>query len=103
MTEPLGEAGGVEGADGRGETGQAYQPPAVDDVGGVEDPADEGSESVGDRDVIELPEPPPTGDDLVDEAIARAAQVAAEPPEAQVEVIEAVHRTLQDRLADVEA
>jgi hypothetical protein len=50
----------------------------------------------------DLPEPPRTGDDLVDAAIERLSRVATEPLEEQLAVYDAVHRTLQDRLADVE-
>ena len=50
----------------------------------------------------EPPRPPHTGDDLVDAAVARLARVASEPLEDQLGVYDEVHRTLQDRLADVE-
>ncbi len=51
-----------------------------------------------------LAEPAATGDDAVDAALARLAQAvsAGAPLEEQLPVLEAVHRTLQDRLADVE-
>jgi hypothetical protein len=49
-----------------------------------------------------LPEPPVTGDDAVDHAVAQLAQAVHRPLEDQVAVIDAAHRTLQDRLADVE-
>jgi hypothetical protein len=48
------------------------------------------------------PEPEPTGDPAVDEAMASLAAAAGEPLEHQLAVFDAVHRTLQDRLADVE-
>ena len=48
------------------------------------------------------PEPPLTGDAAVDEATAAVARAVTEPLEDQVRVIEAAHRVLQDRLADVE-
>jgi hypothetical protein len=54
----------------------------------------------------EIPEqpgrPPETGDQAVDEAVAALAEVAAQPLEERLGVLEHVHRTLQDRLADVE-
>lgn len=46
-------------------------------------------------------DPPLTGDDAVDEATAALAGVADEPLEVRLGVLERVHRTLQDRLADV--
>ena len=46
--------------------------------------------------------PPETGDQAVDEAVAALAEVAAQPLEERLGVLEHVHRTLQDRLADVE-
>lgn len=50
----------------------------------------------------EVPEPPVTGDAVLDEATARLAEAAVLPLEAQVEAYEHAHRALQDRLADVE-
>jgi hypothetical protein len=46
-------------------------------------------------------DPPVTGDKAVDEAAAALAGVAGEPLEVRLGVLERVHRTLQDRLADV--
>jgi hypothetical protein len=51
---------------------------------------------------VTLPDPPRTGDDVVDAAVERLSRVATEPLEDQLAVYDAVHRTLQDRLADVE-
>jgi hypothetical protein len=51
---------------------------------------------------IEAPAPPHTSDLAVDEAVVLLARSMAEPLEEQVAVYDAVHRTLQDRLADVE-
>jgi hypothetical protein len=49
------------------------------------------------------PEPPPvTGDPVVDEAVAQLASVTALLTEDQPAAYDAVHRVLQDRLADVE-
>jgi hypothetical protein len=50
----------------------------------------------------DVPEPPVTGDAVLDEATGRLAEAAALPLEAQVEAYEHAHRALQDRLADVE-
>ena len=51
----------------------------------------------------ERPGPPPqTGDPAVDGAVAALAEVTAQPLEERLGVLEHVHRTLQDRLADVE-
>jgi enamine deaminase RidA (YjgF/YER057c/UK114 family) len=50
----------------------------------------------------QVPEPPSTGDGAVDEALTRLARAAGEPLDAQLPLLDAVHRTLQDRLADVE-
>ena len=47
-------------------------------------------------------DPPVTGDAAVDESTAAVARAVTEPLEDQVRVIEAAHRVLQDRLADVE-
>ncbi|HYY12696.1 MAG TPA: hypothetical protein VE781_17295 [Kineosporiaceae bacterium] len=44
----------------------------------------------------------PTGDPAVDAAVAALVDVAAGPLEERLGVLEHVHRTLQDRLADVE-
>ena len=48
------------------------------------------------------PDVPHTGDQAVDAAVAALAGVAAAPLEERLGVLEHVHRTLQDRLADVE-
>ncbi len=45
---------------------------------------------------------PVTGDEDVDALIAQLVAHAAVPLEEQLPILEAVHRTLQDRLADVE-
>jgi hypothetical protein len=50
----------------------------------------------------DLPQPPHTGDELVDAAVERLSRAATAPLEDQLAVYDAVHRTLQDRLADVE-
>jgi hypothetical protein len=47
-------------------------------------------------------EAPVTGDGSVDAALAALARVLEEPVESRLAVLERVHRTLQDRLADVE-
>jgi metal-dependent amidase/aminoacylase/carboxypeptidase family protein len=48
------------------------------------------------------PEAPHTGDDAVDAAVQLLAGVCDRPLDDQLAVYDAVHRTLQDRLADVE-
>jgi hypothetical protein len=52
--------------------------------------------------VIDFPDPPQTGDAEIDQAISALAQAIGGPLEEQLTVYEAAHRTLQDRLADVE-
>jgi hypothetical protein len=47
-------------------------------------------------------EPPATGDGPVDEALARLAAAMSEQLEDQVTAYDAIHRTLTDRLTDVE-
>lgn len=59
------------------------------------EPEDEG-------DLAPVMEPPTTGDPGLDEMLLALAQASAIPLEDQLPVIEAVHRGLQDRLADVE-
>ncbi|MBL8930989.1 MAG: hypothetical protein JNL54_12755 [Kineosporiaceae bacterium] len=66
------------------EGGLEPEEPAADDAGQV---------------VAELPE---TGDEGLDRVLRELALASAIPLEDQLPVIEAVHRTLQDRLADVE-
>jgi hypothetical protein len=51
--------------------------------------------------VAAVNEPPVTGDEAVDEILAALAGVDGEPLEVRLGVLERVHRTLQDRLADV--
>jgi hypothetical protein len=53
------------------------------------------------RDATEEP-PPATGDPSVDQATAEAAATFGEPLETRLAAYERAHRTLQDRLADVE-
>ncbi|MGZ4626854.1 MAG: hypothetical protein ACXV3S_11305 [Kineosporiaceae bacterium] len=50
----------------------------------------------------ELPGPPSTGDEAVDSVVAALAAVVTRPVEDRLGVLEKVHRTLQDRLADVD-
>jgi len=66
-----------------------------------EQPADH-AEPDGQFDAPELPEPPYTGEPGVDEALTRLASVTGATLEEQLPVLESVHRTLQDRLADVD-
>lgn len=49
-----------------------------------------------------VPAPPVTGDGVVDEAVAQLAFVSEVPVDEQPAIYDAVHRVLQDRLADVE-
>ena len=51
---------------------------------------------------FEVPDPPQTGDVDVDTAINAVAAAMDGPLEEQLAVYEAAHRTLQERLADVE-
>jgi hypothetical protein len=55
-----------------------------------------------DDEPFDVPPPPVTGDPVVDDAVARVAEAAGQPLDHQVGVYDAVHRALQDRLADVE-
>jgi hypothetical protein len=50
----------------------------------------------------DIPEPPDSGDAAVDELTAAAAAAVSDTLEEQVAAYERAHRTLQDRLADVE-
>lgn len=54
------------------------------------------------EDLTDVPEAPRTGDAGVDEAVARLRESVAGPLDGQVAAYDAVHRALQDRLADVE-
>ncbi|HEY6793276.1 MAG TPA: hypothetical protein VI248_01185 [Kineosporiaceae bacterium] len=54
-------------------------------------------------DLVEVPEAPPvTGDQIVDDAVSSLRCVTAVPVQDQPGIFDSVHRTLQDRLADVE-
>ena len=48
------------------------------------------------------PPPPRTGDEAVDQATEEVAATGSEPLETRLAAYERAHRTLQDRLADVE-
>ena len=63
--------------------------PADDDDQGPREPRDE-------------PPPPRTGDEAVDEATDEVAATRADSLESRLAAYEGAHRTLQDRLADVE-
>lgn len=69
---------------------------------GEEGSADFGDEVADEPEPIDVPEPPVTGDAVVDEAVRLVAKAVLHPLEDQVPVYDAVHRGLQDRLADVE-
>jgi hypothetical protein len=70
----------------------------------VPSPADawDGDLAVGQTVAEDELQAPVTGDEDVDALIAQLAAHAAVPLEEQLPILEAVHRTLQDRLADVE-
>ncbi|WP_088321084.1 hypothetical protein [Kineosporia sp. R_H_3] len=51
---------------------------------------------------VDVPQPPQTGDAGVDDAVALLRDAVAGPLDGQVAAYDAVHRALQDRLADVE-
>lgn len=51
---------------------------------------------------FEVPEPPVTGDPVVDDVTRRVAEAAGQRLDVQATAYDAVHRVLQDRLADVE-
>ena len=50
----------------------------------------------------ERPVPPPTGDEAVDAALAELTTATAAPVAEQVEAYVGAHRSLQDRLADLD-
>ncbi len=79
------------------------QPDDVEDADGLDD-ADFRDDALDDdaSQVLELPDVPRTGDLAVDDAVQRLVAVTGATLEEQLPVLEAVHRTLQDRLADVE-
>jgi hypothetical protein len=60
------------------------------------------TDAVGQSPTAQIPDPPETGDPEVDRAIGDLAGAMGGPLEEQLVVYEAAHRTLQDRLADVE-
>lgn len=72
-----------------------------DDVQVVDD-LDEGSLDDADGGPADVPQPPQTGDAGVDDAVALLRDAVAGPLDGQVAAYDAVHRALQDRLADVE-
>lgn len=49
-----------------------------------------------------VPDAPQTGDQAVDEAVRLLAEAMSGPLEEQADAYDLAHRTLQDRLADVE-
>ena len=50
----------------------------------------------------EQPTPPPTGDDTVDAAMAELTNATTAPVADQVEAYVGAHRSMQDRLADLD-
>jgi hypothetical protein len=94
-------------------TGGAAHPPGADEDRGshagveaahaMEASGSGAPDVVGeDPEVVDVLEPPVTGDPVVDEAVRLVAKAVGGPLEDQVSVYEAVHRGVQDRLADVE-
>jgi hypothetical protein len=61
-----------------------------------------GEEEGPDVDAPAVPDPPETGDAEVDVALSRLTELVRGPLAEHVSGYEAVHRELQDRLADVE-
>jgi hypothetical protein len=77
----------------------AEAPVAQDDLEPQDDPAADSDDWAG---LDDLPEPPQSGDDAVDQVTAELARAMRAPLEEQLAAFERTHRTLQDRLADVE-
>ena len=75
--------------------GELVAEAATEDEAGAAEPVDE-------EPALDYPDPPRTGDAAVDEVIEAVAHAVRGPLEEQVAVYDAAHRTLQDRLADVE-
>ena len=85
--------------DGDDPLDDALAPPAVT----TPEPApDQGSEAPDQREDQHEDPPPVTGDATVDEATAEVAATSGEALESRLAAYERAHRTLQDRLADVE-
>lgn len=97
--------GGVDPTEGMVED-QTY---GMSDAGNASEPYENVDVPYEDVDVpfedvdvpYEVPEPPVTGDPVVDEGVRRVAAAAAQPLDVQVGVYDGAHRALQDRLADV--
>ena len=53
------------------------------------------------RELSRAAEPPPTGDDRVDAAVAGLSRLAGAPPDEHVVVLEEVHGRLRDILGEV--
>jgi hypothetical protein len=68
----------------------------------VSDPQLDDVSAVHTTPAVRLPEPPLTGDGAVDDAVRLLDGVTELPVEEQPAVYDVVHRTLQDRLADVD-
>jgi hypothetical protein len=84
------------------DTAHGREAPESSEREALEAPATPRGSEVDGTDLPEVPEPPATGDADVDAALVRLAAAAGGTPEQQVGAFDAVHRTLQDRLADVE-
>jgi hypothetical protein len=87
------------------------QEPVVSQEDSPQDELSPGAEDVQDSndetddpeaEAIDYPDPPRTGDAEIDEAIEALATAVNGPLEERLTAFDAAHRTLQDRLADVE-
>jgi hypothetical protein len=74
------------------------QEPAAGQGSVLEDPVTEPEPEP----VPDYPDPPRTGDTAVDQVLDAVARAVGGPLEEQLAVYDTAHRTLQDRLADVE-
>lgn len=102
------QAFGVHGGgpDGFSSAAEAFSDDRGDFAGDRADLLDDRGDFAGDPDEVdepyEVPEPPVTGDPVVDDSVRRVAGAAVQSLDVQVGVYDGVHRALQDRLADVE-
>ena len=93
--------------DGAPATWAPRPPAAAEHPAATEAPATEAApaadpEAVTHHDDATEDPPPHTGDPSVDDATAEVAATSGEPLETRLAAYERAHRTLQDRLADVE-
>jgi hypothetical protein len=78
----------------------AEESAVLDELAVLEDQPTDGEAE--EREPREEPPPPRTGDEAVDEATDEVAATRADSLETRLAAYERAHRTLQDRLADVE-